>query len=49
MELRLVFYTLTETAAPEGYQIIAPMNITLTPGRTEYVTVPNEKPGSEMI
>ncbi len=35
-------YTLTETAAPEGYQIIAPMNITLTPGRTEYVTVPNE-------
>ena len=35
-------YTLTETAAPEGYQIIAPMNITLTPGRTEYVTVTDE-------
>ena len=35
-------YTLTETAAPEGYQIIAPMNITLTAGRTEYVTVTDE-------
>ncbi len=35
-------FTLTETTAPEGHQVIAPMNITLTPGRTEYVTVPNE-------
>ena len=35
-------FTLTETSAPEGYQIIAPMNITLTPGRTEYVTVTDE-------
>ena len=35
-------YTLTETAAPEGYQLIAPMNITLTAGRTEYVTVTDE-------
>ena len=35
-------YTLTETAAPEGYQVIAPMNITLTAGRTEYVTVTDE-------
>ena len=32
-------YTLAETEAPEGYQIIAPMNITLTAGRTEYKTV----------
>mgnify|MGYP000556192440 CR=1 FL=1 len=35
-------YTLTETAAPEGYQIVAPMNVTLTPGRTEYVTVTDD-------
>ena len=35
-------YTLTETAAPEGYQIIAPMNVTLTPGRTEYLTVTDD-------
>ncbi len=35
-------YTLTETAAPEGYQIMAPMNVTLTPGRTEYVTVTDD-------
>ena len=35
-------YTLTETAAPEGYQIVAPMNVTLTAGRTEYMTVTDE-------
>ena len=35
-------FTLTETAAPEGYQIVAPMNVTLTPGRTEYVTVTDD-------
>ncbi len=34
-------FTLTEDSAPEGYQVMAPMNITLTPGRTEYVTVTN--------
>ena len=35
-------YTLTETSAPEGYQIIAPMNVTLTPGRTDYLTVTDD-------
>ena len=35
-------FTLSETAAPEGYQIIAPMNVTLTAGRTSYVTVTDE-------
>ncbi|MCD7888062.1 MAG: Cys-Gln thioester bond-forming surface protein, partial [Clostridiales bacterium] len=35
-------FTLTETSAPEGYQIVAPMNVTLTPGRTEYVTVTDD-------
>jgi uncharacterized surface anchored protein len=35
-------YTLTETSAPEGYQIVAPMNVTLTAGRTSYVTVTDE-------
>ncbi len=35
-------FTLTETTAPEGCQPIAPMNITLTAGHTNYVTVPNE-------
>lgn len=35
-------YTLTETSAPDGYQIIAPMNVTLTAGRTEYLTVTDE-------
>ncbi len=35
-------FTLTETAAPEGYQIVAPMNVTLTPGRTEYLTVTDD-------
>ena len=35
-------FTLTETAAPEGYQIVAPMNVTLTPGRTEYVTITDD-------
>ena len=35
-------YTLAETAAPEGYQIVAPMNVTLTAGRTEYLTVTDE-------
>ena len=34
-------FTLTETSAPEGYTVVAPMNITLTTGRTSYVTVPN--------
>ena len=33
---------MTETAAPEGYQIVAPMNVTLTPGRTEYLTVTDD-------
>ncbi len=32
-------YTLVETRAPEGFQIIEPMNISLTPGQTSYVTV----------
>ncbi len=35
-------FTLTEDSAPDGYQIIAPQNITLEPGRTTYVTVPND-------
>jgi len=35
-------YTLAETSAPEGYQIVAPMNVTLTAGRTSYVTVTDE-------
>ena len=35
-------FTLAETEAPEGYQITAPMNITLTAGRTEYVTVTDD-------
>ena len=35
-------YTLTETSAPEGYQIMAPMNVTLTVGRTEYLTVTDD-------
>ncbi len=35
-------FTLTETAAPEGYQVVAPMNVTLTAGRTEYVTVTDD-------
>ena len=35
-------YTLTETTAPDGYQIIAPMNVTLPAGRTEYLTVVDE-------
>nr|WP_325186285.1 SpaA isopeptide-forming pilin-related protein [uncultured Oscillibacter sp.] len=35
-------FTLTETSAPEGYQIVAPMNVTLTPGRTEYLTVTDD-------
>lgn len=35
-------YTLAETAAPEGYQIIAPMNVTLTAGRTSYLTVTDD-------
>ncbi len=35
-------FTLTETAAPEGYQIVAPMTVTLTPGRTEYLTVTDD-------
>lgn len=35
-------FTLTETKAPEGFQVIAPQNITLEAGRTTYVTVPND-------
>ena len=35
-------YTLTETSAPDGYQIMAPMSVTLTAGRTEYLTVSDE-------
>ncbi len=35
-------FTLTETSAPEGYQIIAPMNVTLTAGRTSYLTVTDD-------
>ena len=35
-------YVLSETSAPDGYQIIAPMNVTLTPGRTSYLTVTDE-------
>ena len=36
-------FTLSETSAPEGYQIIAPMNVTLTPGRTTYLTVTDDE------
>ena len=32
-------FTLYETSAPEGYQIIDPINITLTAGRTSYMTI----------
>ena len=35
-------FTLTETKAPEGCQVIAPMNVTLEAGRTSYLTVPND-------
>ena len=35
-------YTLAETAAPEGYQIVAPIGVTLTAGRTEYLTVTDD-------
>ena len=35
-------FTLSETSAPEGYQIIAPMGVTLTAGRTEYLTVTDD-------
>ena len=35
-------FTLIEDSAPDGYQIIAPMNVTLTPGRTEYLTVTDD-------
>ena len=35
-------FTLTETKAPEGCQIVAPMGVTLTAGSTNYVTVPND-------
>ena len=35
-------FTLTETKAPDGFQVVAPQNITLEAGRTTYVTVPNE-------
>ena len=35
-------FTLSETKAPEGYQIIAPIGVTLTAGRTEYLTVTDE-------
>ena len=35
-------FTLTETTAPEGCQPISPMNVTLTAGRTNYITVANE-------
>ena len=34
-------FTLTETKAPAGFQIVAPQNVTLTAGQTTYVTVPN--------
>lgn len=32
-------YTLTETQAPEGFLITAPINVTLSGGRTSYLTV----------
>ena len=35
-------FVLTETKAPEGCQVIAPQNITLTGGQTTYLTVPND-------
>jgi len=35
-------FTLTETVAPEGYQVVAPINVTLKAGRTTYLTVPND-------
>ena len=35
-------FTLTETKAPAGFQIVAPQNVTLTAGQTTYVTVPND-------
>ena len=35
-------FTLEETKAPDGCQVIAPQNITLTGGQTTYLTVPND-------
>ena len=35
-------FTLTETKAPDGCQVIAPQNVTLTGGQTTYLTVPND-------
>jgi len=35
-------YTLEETKAPDGYQIVDPINITLTASQTKYVTVRDE-------
>ena len=35
-------YVLTETSAPDGYQIVGPINVTLTAGRTEYLTVTDD-------
>ena len=35
-------FTLTETVAPEGCQVISPINVTLNAGRTTYLTVPND-------
>lgn len=34
-------YTLEETKAPPGYAIVNPVNVTLTAGQTEHVTVQN--------
>ena len=35
-------FVLTETKAPDGCQVIAPQNVTLTGGQTTYLTVPND-------
>ena len=32
-------YTVTETQAPEGFQIVAPVNVTVKAGETSYITV----------
>ena len=34
-------YTVSETSAPEGYEIVDPVNVTVTGGQTSYVTIQN--------
>ncbi len=42
-------YVLTETEAPEGYTVVDPINVTLTAGRTAYVTVQDNSEKSLQI